>query len=582
MLLAACAARGPVDVEAPAAAEREMVVTAHPLATAAGMRVLEAGGNAVDAMVTVQAVLGLVEPEASGLGGGAFAVYHDASTGTTTSFDARETAPAAATPERFLDEEGEPLGFDRGWQSGRSVGVPGVPRLLEVMHARYGALPWADLFEPAIEIARRGFSFTGSTEYETAKLLAKNPSCEPGERLFFRDPAAFAYLVDADSCTAKPAGTRVRNPDYATTLEALARGGADAFYRGAIASDIVAAVRRDSHMPGDMTLDDLAGYRVIEREPVCAPYRGRRVCGMGPPSSGALAVGQMLGIMEARSDLAGEGPLDPRTVHLFTQAGRLAFADRNRYLGDSDFVAVPVAGLLDPGYLAARAALITGIDMGTAEPGVPPGVVDPGAPHHRAKPGGTSHFSILDRHGNALSVTATIESAHGNGVMVRGFLLNNELTDFSFSPADADGRPVANRVEPGKRPRSSMAPTIVFDADGRVELITGSAGGSRIIAYAAQSIVNILDFGLDAQAAVKVPHFMNRNGRTDLEAPAPGVTLDYDLEALQRDLEGRGHEVGVARQNSGLSVIRVVHREDGPARLLGGADRRRNGTVAGR
>jgi gamma-glutamyltranspeptidase/glutathione hydrolase len=326
-----------------------------------------------------------------------------------------------------------------------------------------------------------------------------------------------------------------------------------------------------------MTADDLAAYDVVERAPVCMDYRGHEVCGMGPPSSGALAVGQILGILEY-FDL-GTDPLDEEFVHLFAQAGRLAFADRNLYVGDTDFVTVPVEGMLDEAYLASRAALITDTDMGTASPGTPPGEFDPTAPQPTDTEGGTSHISIVDRYGNALSMTTTIESSFGNGVMVPGggFLLNNELTDFSFNPTSGDGTPIANRVEPGKRPRSSMSPTIVLGPDGALELVTGSPGGSRIIGYTAQSIVNVVDFGLDAQQAVNVPHHGNRNGSTELEVPIPDVTWDYDVAGLAAALEARGHPVSVRSMESGLSVIQVT--DEG---LVGGADQRRDGAVGGR
>jgi gamma-glutamyltranspeptidase/glutathione hydrolase len=302
---------------------------------------------------------------------------------------------------------------------------------------------------------------------------------------------------------------------------------------------------------------------------------------MGPPSSGGLAVGQILGILE-NFDLAGiaasgDGPLDDEVVHLFTQAGRLAFADRNLYVGDTDFVTVPVEGMLDEAYLASRAALIGPNDMGTASPGTPPGDFDPTAPDPSAKTSGTSQISIVDRWGNALSMTTSIESSFGNGVMVHGFLLNNELTDFSFRPVDSEGTPIANRVQPNKRPRSSMSPTIVLDAAGAVELVTGSPGGSRIIGYTAQTVVNHIDYNLDPQLSVATPHYQNRNGSTDIEQPIPGVTLDYDAAALEAALEARGHTVNVRSLTSGLGVIHVT-----PNELLGGADLRRDGTVGGR
>jgi len=593
------------DLPTAVVTKREMVVTANPLATEAGAHILKLGGTAADAMVAVQTVLGLVEPQSSGLGGGAFIVYYDAKTGTTTTIDAREKAPAAAREDRFLDEDGDSIGFVNAWQSGLSVGVPGTPRMMEYMHDRHGKLPWQRLFVPAKRLAQKGFELTERTSSQVAGLLARNSSCEDGQRLFFRDPMAFEYFVNTDDCTAKPAGTRIRNKAYANTLKALARQGADAFYYGPIARDIADAVQGDLNIPGDMTVDDLANYQVVEREPVCIDYLGYNVCGMGPPSSGGLAVGQILGIIEDRPGLMGSTPLDVDTVHLFTQAGRLAFADRNKYVADSDFVTVPVEGMLDSEYLAERAAMITNMDMGTADPGIPPGDFDPSSPDNSAKLSGTSHVSIVDRYGNALSMTTTIESSFGNGVMVRGFLLNNELTDFSFSFEDSEGTPIANRVEANKRPRSSMSPTIVFDDDGEVKLVTGSPGGSRIIGYTAQSIMNVLEFDLDPQEAINVPHYMNRNGRTDLEEPIPGVTLDYDAEALANDLIARGHSdptvppeersVGIITQTSGLSIIQVVESDRrGPGKgkskgrynkdtqLVGGADKRRDGTVGGR
>ena len=589
--LAATAGWAQDDSDLPTAVitNHEMVVTANPLATEAGAKILKLGGTAADAMVAVQTVLGLVEPQSSGLGGGAFIVYYDAKTGKTTTIDAREKAPSAATEDRFSG-----LGFSTAWQSGLSVGVPGTPRMMEFMHKRYGKLPWPRLFVPAKTLAQKGFPLTERTSSQVAGLLERNSSCEDGERLYFRDPTAFEYFVNTDDCTAKPAGTLMKNKAYANTLKAIAREGADAFYYGPIAQDIASAVQGDLNIPGDMTVEDLANYQVVEREPVCIEYRGYNVCGMGPPSSGGLAVGQILGILE-NFDLSGLDPLDEDVVHLFTQAGRLAFADRNQYVADTDFITVPAEGMLDKDYLASRAALITEMDMGTALPGVPPGEFDPYSPDTTAKLTGTSHVSIVDRYGNALSMTTTVESSFGNGVMVRGFLLNNELTDFSFAFEDTAGVPIANRVQPNKRPRSSMSPSIVFNSDGEVELVTGSPGGSRIIGYTAQSIMNVLDFGLDPQEAINVPHYMNRNGRTDLEIPIPGVTLDYDAEALANQLIERGHSVGIIAQESGLSNIQVMASDGnghgkGSAKdryhketyLIGGADQRRDGAVGGR
>ncbi len=577
LVIAMVATAAPVaaqDLSPPTAetTQREMVVTANPLATAAGAKVLQQGGTAADAMVAVQAVLGLVEPQSSGLGGGAFLVWYDAATGEITTYDAREKAPLTATEDRFVG-----LGFFAAWQSGLSVGVPGTPKLMEVVHDNHGNRPWATLFNPAVRLAEGGYEVTDRTADQVNRLLGFNQSC--ADRLFFRDPTAFEYFTNGSEtdCAAVPAGTRVRNPDYADTLRTLRSDGAAGFYSGPLAEAIVEAVQTDPAIPGDMTLGDLAAYDVIEREPVCIDYRGHEVCGMGPPSSGALAVGQILGILE-NFDL-GSDPLGEEFVHLFAQAGRLAFADRNLYVGDTDFVTVPVEGMLDEEYLASRAALITDTDMGTAAPGIPPGEFDPTSPQEGDTEGGTSHVSIIDRYGNALSLTTTIESSFGNGVMVPGggFLLNNELTDFSFSPTSADGTPIANRVQPGKRPRSSMSPTIVLDGDGAVKLVTGSPGGSSIIGYTAQSIVNVLDFGLNAQEAVNVPHHQNRNGSTNLETPIPGVTLDYDVDALAAALEARDHPVSIGTLTSGLSVIQVT--DDG---FVGGADQRRDGSIGGR
>ncbi|WP_166263654.1 gamma-glutamyltransferase [Marinobacter caseinilyticus] len=559
--------------------QREMVVTANPLATAAGAKILKMGGSAADAMVAVQTVLGLVEPQSTGIGGGAFIVYFDSETGTTMTLDAREKAPAAATEGLFLDPDGNPLGFVTAWQSGLSVGVPGVPRMMEHMHRKYGRLPWPLLFVPGIVQSLKGFTLTRRTSDQVTGLLALNPSCE--DRLTFRDPVAFNYFVDSEgtTCSAKPAGTKIVNRDYAQTLKLLAIQGTDAFYTGAMANDIASAVQNDLNIPGTMSPSDLAHYEVIEREPVCFVYRENNVCGMGPPSSGGLAVGQILGLM-AHFDLSDKQPLDEDVVHWFSQAMRLAFADRNKYVADSDFVSVPSAGMLNKDYLTERAALIGPNDSGSVAPGVPPGKFDPYGPDFTAKTSGTSHVAIVDRYGNALSMTTTIESSFGNGVMVpgRGFLLNNELTDFSFIPTTPSGDPVANRVQANKRPRSSMSPAIVFDDRDRVALVTGSPGGSRIIGYTAQSIMNVLDFGLDPQQAINVPHYQNRNTTTtDLEIPIPNVTLDYDVDGLTTALENRGHIITLIEQTSGLSLIRVTGGQ-----LIGGADQRRDGTIGGR
>ncbi len=578
---AAVAQTLPVAVEK----KREMIVTANPLATAAGASILNRGGTAVDAMIAAQTVLGLVEPQSSGIGGGAFVVYYDADTGDLATFDAREKAPMTAEPDRFLDDEGNSRGFVANWQSGLSVGVPGIPLLMETLHDRYGRLQYQTLFNSAKALAQGGFAITERTSDQVSGLLALNDTCT--DRVYFRDPTAFEYFTNGDTidCAAKPEGTIVKNKDYADLMKILAKQGADGFYSGPVAEAIATAVRTDLSIPGDMTVEDLAKYTVVERAPVCIVYRDYDVCGMGPPSSGGLAVGQILGILE-NFDL-GSDPLDPDTVHHVAQAGGLAFADRNLYVGDSDFVNVPIAGMLDETYLYDRFMLIDPMMDGTSyDPGVPDGALASAADPSLTD-NGTSHISIVDRYGNALSMTTTIESSFGNGVMVPGygFLLNNQLTDFAFFPETSDGTLVANRVQPEKRPRSSMSPTIVFDADDDVFLVTGSPGGSRIIGYTSQSIINVIDFGLDPQEAINVPHYLNRNGSTDIEEPIPGTTLDYDEDALAGILtndygyiNGNGtSRVNIRALTSGLSIIQV-----GDGVLIGGADERRDGTVGGR
>lgn len=539
----------------PVAAREFMVVAAHPLAARAGYEVLERGGHAVDAAVAVQFVLNLVEPQSSGIGGGAFALVWSAREGRLTSLDGRETAPAAAGPDDFLDPDGTPMAFWEAVIGGRSVGVPGTLALLADMHARYGRRPWAELLAPAIGLARDGFEISPrlAASIAGARDLAR---FEPTRRLFFEPDG-----------TPGRAGAVLRNPDFAETLETLARSGPEPFYRGDLARRIVETVRDAPVRPGVMTLADLAAYRVLEREPVCAPYRVYTVCGMGPPSSGGLAVGQILGILE-HVDMAGLGHT-ANGVHAFLEASKLAYADRDVYVADPDRVAVPVAGMLDPVYLTVRAQPLR-LDraMAKAEPGNPPRSPRL-APDGSLEAPGTSHFSIVDAEGNIVSMTTTIETAFGSRLSVGGFLLNNELTDFSFVP-EKDGLPVANRVEGGKRPRSSMAPTIVFGPDGAPVLVTGSPGGSRIIGYVANSIVAMLDWRMDVQRAVAMGHFVNRNGPTDLERGT-------EAEAFAGALAARGHEVKVRALESGLHAI---HLRDG--RLEGGADPRREGVVLGR
>ncbi len=535
-----------------------MVSAANPLATQAGYDVLKAGGMAMDAAVAVQLMLNLVEPQSSGIGGGAFLLYWDAGSKTLETYDGRETAPAAATPEYFLKPDGTPKGFWEAVIGGRSVGVPGTLRLLEAAHSKHGKTAWSDLFQPTIELAEKGFEISPRLAASIARAQEKGLN---------KFPVARAYFFEEDG-QPKKAGSLLKNPEFAATLKTVAAGGADAFYKGDIAKDIVSAVQATTENPGILTLEDFANYEVKQRAPVCADYRAHKVCGMGPPTSGGLTVGQILSML-SHFDLPAMGP-GPEAAHLFAEAGKLAYADRGLYMADSDFVKMPTKGLLDPDYLASRAALIKRDGaMGKAEAGSPPWKdAALRSPDETLERPGTSHFVIRDSYGNAVSMTTTIETGFGSRVMVRGFLLNNELTDFSRTP-EKDGKPIANRVEGGKRPRSSMAPTMVFDASGEPTLLIGSPGGSRIINYVAKTLVAVLDWDMDIQQAIDLGHFVNRNGATDLEEGTEAAGYKEALEAL-------GHEVKIRDLNSGLHGIVIT--KDG---LVGGADPRREGTVLG-
>jgi len=543
--------------------DAEMVVTANPLATQAGLDILEDGGNAIDALVAVQLVLGLVEPQSSGLGGGAFALYYDADKEKLGAYDARETAPAAATESLFLNPDGTTMGFNAALRSGKSVGVPGVPKLLEKLHKKHGKMAWKKLFKRATQLATDGFAISPRLNSQIAATLVG----------LQRDPVSSAYFLNPD-LTPKPVGTILTNPAYAATLDTYKQKGADGFYKGAIAEDIVNNVATDPGGAGSMTLQDLKNYDIEGRQPVCGNYRGLAVCGMGAPSSGGVAVIQMLGMLE-RFDMRAAGAGSLRSVHLFTQANRLAFADRAKFLADPDFVSVPTGGLIDPAYIASRSALINETaDMGTATAGTPADVTDwvnpdPSPPALT----GTSHISIRDRKGNVVSMTTTVESAFGNNRMVRGFVLNNELTDFSFAPVSG-GLPVANRVQGGKRPRSSMAPTIVFDQHGQVKYVTGSVGGSSIIPVVAKTLIGLIDWQQTPQASAASPHFYNLNGSTTLETFLPGVIGPTDVGLLAPDLRLMGHTISFAAVTSGIATIEVTH--DG---LVGGVDPRREGTI---
>ncbi|MGD9476918.1 gamma-glutamyltransferase [Shinella sp. G-2] len=541
-------------------AKDHMVAAAHPLAAAAGEKVLTDGGSAIDAMVAVQTVLGLVEPQSSGLGGGAFLVYYDAAAKRIVTLDGRETAPMEATPKLFLDENGAPLQFFDAVVGGRSVGTPGTVMLLQEAHNRWGRTPWKDLFAPAERLARDGFAVSP----RLAGLIAAE-----GDRLKTFETTA-SYFFDAEGAPLKE-GAILKNPAYADTLAAIAGGGAAAFYEGPVAEAIVDTVRMAGRNAGVLSLADLANYRVKLRQPVCVPYRALDICGMGPPSSGAIAIGQMLGMLE-NFDLKALGKDNPESWRLIGDAQRLAFADRERYVADTDFVPAPVKGLLDKAYLGERARLLDGGKALGKE------AVTAGKPEwdHAFNVGrdaalelpSTSHFVIVDKDGNVVSMTTTIENGFGARLMTGGFLLNNELTDFSFKTHD-DGLPVANRVEPGKRPRSSMSPTIVLK-DGRPVLAIGSPGGSQIIGYVAQALIAHIDWGMDVGEIVAMPHLINRFGPYDIEAGTAAEKLAEPLKAL-------GYEVKAGEMNSGLHAIELA--ADG---LKGAADPRREGVAIGK
>lgn len=585
-----------------------MAVTANPRATQVGCEVLSAGGTAADAAVAVQMVLGLVEPQSAGLGGGAFTLYYKASTKQVLSYDGRETAPAAAT-ENYLrhisdTNQTNPLpalssAFESTRASGRSIGTPGAVKMLELIHQDHGQKPWDKLFEPAIQLASNGFGISG--RMADAIAGAKND--------FLRDPDATAYFLNADS-SPKALGTIIKNPDYAQTLSSIAKGGANAFYTGPIAQSIVNKIKVTSSgganpvaiTPGLTELSDLANYKAIKREPVCTTYRNVWVCGMGPPSSGGIAVAQSLGILE-NFDLSASqylptvvnsdgGKPSVAAVHLISESQRLAYADRNKYVADIDFVPLPgngVSSMLAKDYLKTRAALISATkSMGTAQAGVFPAAQALGSSAAEGK--GTTHMSIVDKYGNALVMTATIESGMGSFHFTRGFLLNNQLTDFSFDPSDASGL-IANRIAPLKRPRSSMAPTLVFAkaADGSrgdFVMATGSAGGGTIIQFVVKTLVSALDWKLDAQQATSMVNFGAANSAitgVGGEHPSINVTNSGLNDPLLVGLRSLGHTVSYSAQSSGVStIIRAPAAWNaGLPVLWGGADPRREGIALG-
>ena len=548
----------------PVHATRHMAAAANPLATAAGQQMLRKGGSAIDAAIAMQAVLTLVEPQASGIGGGAFIMYWDGH--KVQAFDGRETAPAGADKRMFLDAAGKPVAFTDAQIGGLSVGVPGVLRALQMAHEQHGKLPWNELFEPAIRLASEGFAVSARLH---SQIVA--------DKFIAQSPALAKYLL-TEQGQPLPVGTVLKNPELARTLQAIADRGVEAFYQGAIAQAMVEQVNSHPN-PGSLSLADINGYRAKERHPVCGDYKQWRVCGMPPPSSGGVAVLQTLGILDALQrksaalDLATMPPvgLQPSAtaVHLMAEAERLAYADRALYLADSDFVPVNVKGLTDKNYLQSRATLIGDKSMGRADAGTPPGINLALAPDRSPLRISTSQIAAVDDQGRAISMTTSVESAFGSHVMSNGFILNNQLTDFSFIP-DENGQPVANRIEPGKRPRSSMAPTLIFDRkSGELVATVGSPGGSQIIEYVNKAVVGLLDWKLNPQDAIGLPNFGSRNVATEVEAGRVSPVL---VQALK----DRGHEVSAIEMTSGTQII--IRDKTGWA---AGADPRREGTALG-
>lgn len=538
------------------------IATANPLATEAGYRILKSGGSALDAAIAVQMVLTLVEPQSSGIGGGAFLLHWDGR--RVEAYDGRETAPAGVDGSLFLAADGKPLSFFEAAVGGRAVGAPGVVKMLEMAHREHGRLPWPRLFEPAILLAENGFHV--SPRLNTLLGNDTHLKKDPAARHYFYDPAGKPW----------PVGHLLKNPQLAAVLRRIAREGSDALSTGELARDIAAKVRSHSTNPGSLNEQDLAAYRARKREAICTLWLSYRICGFPPPSSGAIAVAQILGMLElapAAGPPLEHGLPSVELLHRYTEAARLAFADRNQYVADPDFVSAPGGtwtSLVDPAYLRQRAALIGTSSMKTAQPGTPSPVTSAWAPQPEQIEQGTSHISIIDAAGQSVAMTTSIESAFGSRQMVHGFLLNNHLSDFSFAPADAAGRPIANRVEAGKRPRSSMNPTLVFDrTTGRLLMSVGSPGGALIVHYTAKTLLGTLAWGLNVQDAINLPNFGSVNGPTLLEARRfPAITVDA--------LQARGHVIREMPMVSGLQAIQRT-----PLGYSGGADPRREGEVMG-
>jgi gamma-glutamyltranspeptidase/glutathione hydrolase len=531
-----------------------MVAAANPLAVEAGVEILKAGGSAVDAAIAVQAVLGLVEPQSSGLGGGAFLVHYDVTTGDVVTYDGREVAPRGATPDMFLMADGKPMSSLEAIRSGRSIGVPGAVAMLEMAHREHGKLPWARSWQRAAIIADEGFAVSPRLNEMITTAVAREGF-----------PVEAATYLTTDGRTPLPVGSRLVNRKYAESVRRIAREGAKAFREGPLADEIIAAARRDP-VPGTLSHEDLRAYRPNRLEPVCDTYRVYVVCGMRPPSSGGIAILSVLGTLE-NFEMSSMGPATVAGWHHFIEAQRLAYADRDTYVADDRYTSVPLAGLIDKTYLRSRSALISpSRTMTSVQPGSPPG----STPRGRDATGvgtGTSHFVIVDTRGNVVSMTTTVEGLFGSQRMAGGFFLNNQLTDFSFRPVDDSGAPIANAVAPGKKPRSSMSPTIVF-RDGRFELAVGSPGGNAIIAYVSKALVGMLDWNLSPQQAVDLPNMIARGALVAEVSRADPVLLEQ-LAAMGHSFRSnRG-----AGEGSGLHAVRVL--PDG--RLTGAADPRREG-----
>ncbi|MBE7635406.1 gamma-glutamyltransferase [Sneathiella sp. P13V-1] len=531
-----------------------IISAANPHASQAGFDILSKGGSAVDAAIATQMVLTLVEPQSSGIGGGAFFLHYDNKSQKVTTFNGREKAPAAVTPDLFLKSDGTPQKFYDAVVGGKAVGVPGIIAMMELAHKKHGNLPWKDLFEPAIRLAENGFEISPRLHF----LLNRD------KFLKNKEPArSYFYTAEGE---AKPVRTLLKNPELAASLRLIAEQGSDGFYKGPLAEKIVAAVKSDPQNPGLLTMEDMASYSAQEKEPVCSLYRGNNVCGMGMPTSGGVTSQQILKLVEP-FNLSAHNAGSEKAVHLISEASALAFSDRGLYLADDDFVTVPVKGLLSDTYLQTRRSLIsedrTGVPFEAGDPSKKAGLL---SPDDAIELPSTSHFSIVDGNGNAVSITTSVENVFGSRLMAGGFILNNQLTDFSFRP-EKDGKLINNRIEPGKRPRSSMSPSIVLDSSGNLKMVIGSPGGSRIIGYVTKTIIGVLDWNLSMQEAIDLPHHINRNGTLDLEQ---GTIL----EALLPAMEAKGYKVKIRTLNSGLHGILVTDQG-----YEGGADPRREGVV---